>query len=329
MNRLAAMLAAVLAFPASAFSIATAFSSPCHEPLTAAAFSRSRAAFPADQIPPPPTALEQKLSEDFAKNYGPADTPPEYLFAQMSLIMGVRAPDTDGHSLLDLDNTRILHTVPHDQYAHALRGAEDDGEAGNTQVAIGTRETIHQLMTQARDALGKPRDEQYETVTYDIDGYGLLDVQVWAPAYYAGRAAHALQDSFSHSLRVDDFHRVAHFFNYADAITPRYEEARDGFRHSGSMDRCGHETEPVTNAATDATAALLLAINSRSALDAMLDDWFDVAPGCTIDNAYCDSPWLELASEDVTEPYLGCSSAQGLLVAGAMLLLRRRRASKK
>lgn len=320
-----AWLTSLVALPAFAFSIATAFSSPCHEPLTAAAFSRARASFPAEQLPRVPSELEQKVSEDFAKNFGPADVPPEYLYTQMSLIMGVRAPDTGGHSLLDLDNTRLLHTVPSDQYSHALRGGADDGPEGDEVVAAGVRATVNALMSQARDALGKPRDEQHIPVTYDIDGYGLVKLQVWAPAYFAGRAAHALQDSFSHSLREDGFHRVVHFFNYADAITKNYDEARDGFRHSGSMDKCGHATEPITNAATDATTALLLAIDSQARLDVVLNDWVTTRPGCTIENAYCDSPWLALAAEDVSEPYLGCSSAQGLLVAGVMLLLLRRR----
>lgn len=324
-----ATLVLLAALPSHAFSIATAFSSPCHEPLTAAAFARARPTFPLDMIPPAPSELERRVSADFAKNFGAADVPEEYRYAQMSLIMGVRAPDTGGHSLLDLDNTRILHTVPTDQYSHALRGGDDDGEAGNEIVADGVRVTINALMAQARDELAKPVDQQYIGVTYDLDGYGLVELQVWAPAYFAGRAAHALQDSFSHSLRTDGFHRVTHFFNYADAITPRYDETRDGFRHSGSMDKCGHETEPVTNAATDATASLLNAINSQAALDTVLADWVVIQPGCNVENSYCDSPWLELAGEDVTEPYLGCSSAQGLLFAGVLVSLLRRRVSKK
>ncbi len=322
-------IALLAALPAQAFSIATAFSSPCHEPLTAAAFARARATFPAETIPPAPTELERRVSEDFAKNFGAADVPVEYRYAQMSLIMGVRAPDTGGHSLLDLDNTRILHTVPHDQYAHALRGGDDDGEQGNEVVAEGVRVTVNALMAQAREALSKPRDAQYIGVTYDIDGYGLVELRVWAPAYFAGRAAHAVQDSFSHSFRTDGFHRVTHFFNYADAISPRYDEARDGFRHSGSMDKCGHATETITNAATEATVALLNAVNSQPALDAMLAQWVTIQPGCNRENAYCDSPWLALAAQDVTEPYLGCSSAQGLLFAGALVSLLRRRVSKK
>lgn len=329
MNARVAWLTTFIALPAFAYSIATAFSSPCHEPLTAEAFQRARAAFPLERIPLPPTELERKVAEDFAKNFGPADVPKEYWYAQMSLIIGVRAPDTGGHSLLDLDNTRILHTVPTDQYTHALRAGEDDGAEGNETVAAGVRDTIRALMAQAREALSKPLDQQYLTVNYDIDGYGLVELRVWAPAYFAGRSSHAVQDSFSHSFREDGFHRVVHFFNYADAITPSFNESRDGFRHSGSMDKCGHETAPLTTAATEATTALLLAIDSASALEVMLNDWETVSTGCSLENAYCDSAWRALAAEDVTEPYLGCTSAEGLLVGGVLLLLRRRFRSKK
>lgn len=327
--RALALSLAVLAAPAWAFTIGTLFSNPCHERITTDAFSQSMASWPADQIPGPPRDIERKLAARFVKDFDPeGKIAAEYHYAYMSLIIGVRAPDTEGHSLLDIDNTRLIHAPPLDQYGHALRSAVDDGVEGDAVVATEVRKVIAGFADEARAALAKPRDEQFIDVKFDVEGYGLVTLQLWAPAYLAGRGAHAMQDSFSHSLRNDDFHQVLTFFNYADAIRKTFDETRDGLPHSGTMDSCVERTAPVTTAAASATASYLNGLRDSTAVTQTLDTWLTVKSGCTRENDFCASPWLDFALSDVSEPYLGCSispleSAAWLLPA--WLLFRRRR----
>lgn len=315
----AALLLAALATPAWAFQIGTAFTTPCHERLTARAFKQTLASWPADSIPSAPSDVEARLAADLASKLAP-DLDERYRYAFFSLILGVRAPDCEGHSLFELENTRLIHVPANDQYAHALRNATDDGEAGNQAALDGARAVISSMTARARA-------EEFVTVEDYVDHYGLVSVKVWAPAYFVGRAAHATQDSFSHTLRDNDFHTVRHVMNYADALIRDYDEARDGLRHSGSMDECEAEegNAAITGAAVQATAELMLARGSEAQLTAMMDSWLVTLPGCVMSNDYCHSPWLTFAREDQTHSYLGCSSGSGLLMLGALALLRRRR----
>lgn len=312
-----ALILTVLSAPAWAFQIGTAFTTPCHERLTARAFKQTLASWPVDSLPAAPSELEAGFAAELAKKLAP-ELDEKYRYAFFSLVIGVRAPDCEGHSLFEFENTRLIHVPANDQYAHALRNAVDDGEAGNQAALTGARAIII-------DMTNRGRAEDFVTVNHYVDDYGLLEVKVWAPAYFLGRAAHATQDSFSHALRDDGFHTVRHVMNYADALTKDYDEARDGLRHSGTMDECEAENAPVTGAAVQATAELMLARGSEAEVTAMMDSWLVTLPGCVMSNDYCASPWLAFAREDQTHSYLGCSSGSGVLMLGALALLRRRR----
>lgn len=314
----AALLLTALAWPAYAFQVGTAFTEPCHERLIARAFEQTLDTWPADALPQAPGRPELGLADEVTRQLSPG-LDPRYRYTLFSLYIGVRAPDCEGHSLFELENTRLIHVPENDQYAHALRNAVDDGPAGDQAAMAGARAVIVDMTARARAS-------DFITVKHYLDGYGLIDVKVWGPAYFVGRAAHATQDSFSHTLRDDDFHTVRHVMNYADALTRKYDEGRDGLRHSGEMDECeDDENLPVRTAALLATAELLRARGSDAQVNAVLDTWLGTAPGCTVDNAYCDSPWLELAREDEAHSYLGCSASTGVLLLGALTLLMRRR----
>ncbi len=314
-----ALVLTVVAAHAQAFSIGTLISEPCHERLTARAFLDSGPLWPVESMPAAPDHLTQELSAQFAQTFAPELDAREH-YALLSLLVGVRAPDCSGHTLTDLNNTRVLHSAPEDQYAHATRAASDDGADGDARVMAAVHGTIRSLLLQARTS------REFITVNYEMDGYGVTKLTLWAPAYFLGRATHAVQDSFSHTLRDNGFRRVRHVMNYTDALRSTYDEARDGLRHSGSMDTCDTDTNTaVTDAAVEASRALFAARNDDIALELFAAEWLTAEPGCELSNNYCDSPWVEFAREDQTFPYLGCSSTGGLWLWGLTLLLCRRR----
>jgi hypothetical protein len=313
-----ALLIVALSLPAHAFQIGTAFTTPCHERLTVSAFKQTLSTWPVEDMPQAAGRAEVGFSADFGKKFAP-DLDPRYHYALFSLIVGVRSPDCEGHSLFELEHTRLIHVPADDQYGHALRNSTDDGEAGNQAAMNGTRAVI-------LDLTAKGRTTDFITVKHFADNYGLLDVKVWAPAYFLGRAAHATQDAFSHTLRDNDFHTVRHVMNYADALIKEYEEDRDGLRHSGSMDQCDDAINaPIRAAAAQATAELMLARGSEAEVTAMMDSWLGINTGCDMANKYCDNPWLTFAASDQTHSYLGCSSGSGVLMLATLALFRRKK----
>ncbi len=191
------------------------------------------------------------------------------------------------------------------------------------------------------------RDEQIITVQVSLDFHGRIDLQVYAPMFYVGQAAHAIQDTFSHTLRdgADDYRSIVHVLNYIDAIGTDMTETRGGLAHSNTMDDCNREDMAVlADHAVLATTELFVAVREQysgrdpDAVLAVLDTWVTLKPGCTLENDFCDnSERLAVARIDQTEPYLkavfSCSAAGanshrgvgmtvvGMTVVGLLLLL--------
>lgn len=308
-----ALLASLLvAGPAAAYTVATGFSDACHEHITLTAWSRVLAERPSSFIPRPRGKAAELLSAYFLREHAVSAYDERQRNLVMNLVLGVQAPDTRGHSMLELENTRDIHADPGDQYAHALRAPGDDGPEGDRTAIAGTRAHIQGLLEQFRAELEKPQEQQFVSTRYYLDYYGLIELEAWSPAFYLGGALHALQDSFSHAIRSDDFRRIRHVLNYGDAISSQFDEPRDGLRHSSSLDTCTTDTTPVVDAATQASAELLLAaLAGPGEVDAMLDRWVAHEEGCTLENAYCQSAWVTLARKEPTKPYLGCGAAPG------------------
>ena len=237
-------------------------------------------------------------------------------------MIGVRSPDTDGHSVFDLNSLRELHSDPSDegQYAHALRGLGDDGWEGNQAVVDGTRQIIIDRMEEANTTIRQAPGKQLTTGTIYLDFYGRVSVPVYAPIFLVGQAAHALQDSFAHTLRTEDYRQILHAMNYVDAIGGSHDEDRDGMAHSDSMDDCTTGGRERVEAAIEATVDLLIAARERfsdkdpNAVVHVLDKWLTLQPAeeCTLANAYCNANMLAHARVKQTAPYLegifGCES---------------------
>jgi hypothetical protein len=336
---MASLLACAVALVASdtrAFSIQTGFSDGCHERFATEAFLRSLPQLPVF----PDDATPDDDWEGVAAAYLDVDEDLDRgtRFFLYSLVLGARAPDTEGHSISNAQALRSAQADPEGQYLHCIRAAGDDYEAGNASALEGCREEIHASLSRAlaavMDADGERRHE-VEEVHVTLDLYGAFETKVWAPAYHLGRALHTFQDSFSHSLRSPSMRSVVHVMNYEAALAGRLDEERDGLAHSMTMDRCSLPSDAAERAlqvtrlaaVVDASAQLLTltttltranvegAAPTQLLADDVLDAWLSLAnpadlgdfTSCTTDNDYCASAWLPMARRRPTTPALACA----------------------
>ncbi|MEM9864547.1 MAG: hypothetical protein AAF938_23305 [Myxococcota bacterium] len=326
----ALLLALFLPRDVHAYTIATGFTPGCHERITERAYDDFLLGLGGEGVTVPAGGGEEENDDDATwrragaflvdqVGIDPADLSEEQFFILTSLLVGVRSPDTEGHAVLNLETSRDLHTdpTPEGQYAHALRAISDDGEGADLSAVSGTRARIISEMAEAVRRV--EQDEQNVTAALYFDFYGVVDVEVWGPAFHIGRAAHALQDSFSHTIRdeADEFRTILTVTNFAEAVTGTLVEERDGLPHSVSMDECGEATEPVVEAATQATRALFVAARDQlrgrnpAATDDLVDGWVRFRPGCNVANGFCGNErWLEVLRREPTTPFL-CSASWG------------------
>lgn len=310
---------------------------PCHERITRDAFFADGLllAAPGGPFEPPLDGVSWRdISDELIDRealFG--DVPADYaaygkeeavtLFFT-SLLVGVRGPDTEGHSITNVNSLRRIHADrdPEGQYAHALRAPDDDEAAGDEAAIAGTRAEITRLVQLAID----PDNQKIVTKRYYLDFYGLVDLEVWAPAYYLGRAAHAVEDSFAHTIRTSDLRKIRHVLNFVDAITGTLDVHRDGLAHSGEMDHCDAETQAIVAGAIAATSELFLAAamepETPGALEAFLDAWITYEPGLDPDT-YCASKAdpEPTACKSPTTPILSCATTGDSPGAAWWLLL--------
>ena len=349
----------LVAGPAGGYSIRSGLTEGCHEKITRAAFLVALPTFNPDvSIRLPNSDVWRKFAEGTIRLNRLEEQFPQlendsFKLMLISIIVGVRSPDTEGHATSNLARLRQIHADPDPagQYAHALRGAEDDGPMGDAVAVEGIRQAIIGLVLQAAESFRRPTNRQIITVPLYFDFYGLVDIEVWEPAYRVGRALHAMQDSFAHTIRSDDLTRIRHVLNYVDAIEGHLDEQRDGLPHSVFMDTCDGETLPIAMSAGIASGELVGAINlavqtgDPEPIRKVLNSWVTHEPGCTFENDYCDSGWVGLARREQTGPYLeelvGCvtTNAQSqspalpitlvALLGWALLIRRRRRQAER
>jgi uncharacterized protein (TIGR03382 family) len=256
------LLSLLLATPAPAYNLNTIASDSCHEKLTLEALGAVLQAFSARMIPVPDNDVLSRLLGSVSLLDG-LDLNEGEKFIVLSVVIGVRSPDTDGHSTLDLAALRRLHADPEavGQYAHALRGPNDDYIAGDIAAVDGTLEVIrHEL--DGFFAISDPADPAaLGERAFFIEHYGRVDVPVFLPAYHLGRAIHALQGAHAHMVWNDDITHVVHVLNYVDAVNSVRTTERDGLAHSGALDDCNrNDTQPMVDRAKRRSAALTAAL---------------------------------------------------------------------
>jgi hypothetical protein len=332
--------------PAQAFTVKSGFTEGCHEHVTLVGYLQARTQMPPELALYVPDGPWEEVADYLLRdaNFLPASRAEKFFL--FSLLTGVRAPDNEGFSLSNISTLRAIHANPNDQYGHCLRAVDDDGLAGDEIAVQGCRDELVERLGKAADALQKSEQNQIDQVQFTLDQYGTFDVDVWVVAYHVGRALHAIEDSFTHTLRTPDMHGIIHVMNYAEAVGGTLEEERDGLAHSSATDACHLITtdpeEPANSdrvfAAEAAAADLLRAAAPTLAgermtsmeLGVVLDRWLSYVPGeqlgydegCIASNHYCNSQWLELARFEPTGPILSCAlAAEARHGAGALPLL--------
>jgi len=315
-----ATLASMQAVPASAYTIQSGLTEGCHEKITAEAFVVFLDEPAWSEVVVPEGSTWRSLAAPLNRwlldeGLIQEDLSEPQLFVLFSLVVGVRDPDTRGRSSSDLAMQRSIHANPRPeaQYVHALRAPGDDEPDGSQAALTGTRALIRQSFADAVASWAEPREGQISSAPITLDFYDLFGVEVWQPAFLLGKAAHALQDSFAHTIRSDasDLRTIVHVLNYVDAIYKDFDESRDGIAHSRHLDKCDAADVGVLREAADASMEDLLAVFLQSragdstALDALLEDWLTLEEGCTLENDFCDNASaVATARQDPTDPIL-------------------------
>jgi hypothetical protein len=329
-------LFAWLALPAAgrAFTVKSGLTEGCHERVTIVGYLQTQIQEPSDLELYVPDGPWEEVADYLLRdaNYQPRSRSEKFFL--FSLLTGVRAPDNEGFSLSNISTLRAIHANPHDQYHHCLRAVDDDYVEGDEVAAQGCHDTVIAQLRDAADVLMKESAKQIGKVPFTLDQYGTFDVDVWLVAYHVGRAAHALEDSFTHTLRTQNLRGIIHVMNYAEAIGGTLHEERDGLPHSSATDGCElittEHAHPANRdrvfAAEEAVADLLRAAapilsgkDTEAEVSGVLDKWASYVPGtalgypegCIKGNDYCNSLWLELARLHPSGPILGCGLTTG------------------
>jgi hypothetical protein len=346
----AAALTVLSSSAASAWWVADPIHKNCHERISAAALAQ------VDYVQPPPplSAADASLRDGLQFDASPY---PADIYA-LSFIIGTRWPDSQGEPDFDFYKLSIVHNAAGDQASHCLREESDVGaDAGDTHALEACRAKITAVYWQALatldDATGAVDPDDRTLQPEYLPYLGKTQIPVSGFYFYAGRAVHAVQDSFTHTYRrLDDAgagagHAITSVFNWISQVRGDLDEAENGHGHETVLDNC--ESDDPYNAqrlawATGASAELLAALTTPGSalerqmrLDAFFADWMTYESGCSIANEYCDNPeqaWLRASGESMN--YGGGCALGGpaggragvVLGAGAVLaalVVRRRR----
>lgn len=344
----AALLVSITSRPASAFPIESGATEACHEKITMAAWRQVQATFPEQTAVLPPRGDDEALIKDVPF------TVPKSLqsIGPVTLLLGVRDNDLKEHGPMDLKSLTPQASDPDVQMEHCLRGPEHD-EPGGTEPAVeACRAFIRGKLLAALDGLdenGRPDTRKREELEVSLAIRDQIDVEV--PSFFlnAGRALHALQDSFTHTFRrPDEPGKITVMLNFVDYTNGTLVEAVDGPPHASELDVCDNPDEIRTERralATEASAVALLALldpelnraGKEQAVDAMLDSYvsFHKTSNCTIENNWCEAPEREYGSPTLRCSFSGAAPRSSLLMAlpfvslALLLRLRRRSGSAK
>jgi len=336
---------------ASAWWVADPIHKNCHERISAAALAEVGYVQP----PPPLSGADADLRDGLQFDARGYDA---NIYA-LSFIIGTRWPDSQGEPDFDFYKLSNVHNAAGDQGSHCLREESDVGaDPGDTHALAACRSKITAVFWQALATLDDTTgavDPDDRTLQPEYLPYlGKTQIPVSGFYFFAGRAVHAIQDSFTHTYRrmggADAGHAITSVFNWISQVRGDLDEARNGHGHETVFDDCESD-DPYKDQrmawATAASAELLSALTlpggaaeRQMRLDGFFADWMTYEAGCSIANEYCDNPeqrWLRTSGESMNYDSGGCALGgpvgvgAGVLVAVAVALaglalgVRRRR----
>jgi opacity protein-like surface antigen len=285
-----------------AYTIETVVTRGCHEEITADVLRATQLAFPSQIVPLPSIGDDRALIDDVAFT-----VPPDLNeIGAVTLLLGVRDNDVKSFAAVAVDQLAALNSDPASQKLHCLRTGAEDEPSGSSAAVDDCRAYIRETLLSALDGLdaqGRPDGTKRDQLEVTLAIRGQIGVEV--PTFYlrAGRALHAIEDSFTHTFRaVSDRHKVTVVLNWIDYADNNLVESRDGPAHVSELDRCDDpdalRKERRLLAIEAGTAALtaLLAPGApeakAQAVDAVLDKYisFDTTSQCSAANHWCDAP---------------------------------------
>ncbi len=334
--RTAILWIALLTGSANAFTVSSAITTACHEPITMAALRTARAGTSGAEPLVSMGRNDKAIVDDVAFI---ADADMRDLGA-VALLLGVRDNDLKGRDPNEIDSLALIHGDPEGQREHCLRAPNQD-EPGGTQAALAEcRAFIREKFAESLDGLdgnGRPTLDIRTNLPVGLSLRG--KTQVALPLFYVrmGQALHTLQDGFSHTYRPADRRHVLVTLNYVDVVDKNYASDRDGPEHSMELDKCDG-TDPVQQrnrelATTASTEVIQAALDDNltrgqklEALDVLLDKYLGYQNGCTASNKWCDAPEAALAAK---KGALGCGATGAfpplLAICGLLVALLRKR----
>lgn len=337
-----ALAVAGVATDTKAYTIQSPLTAGCHEQITAEALRRTRTALPGVVTPLASKGEDEALMADapFDRPSGMDD------IGAVSLLFGVRDNDMKDLAITDFDRLAVVTADPAGQREHCLRSPQHDDPGGSRAALEACRAFIRETLLSALhgvDERGRPDGNRRERLEVTLDIRGKMKVDV--PIFYlrAGRALHALEDSFTHTFRrKDDPTKVTVVLNWIEYAEGAIEEASDGPPHSKELDRCDDPDELRRRrralAVESATAALQALLDPQtdtagkaSAVDAVLDRYLSFAgDDCTRDNHWCNAPELAYADSGCGCRIGAAPAAERAWLSGFLMLslfahVRRRR----
>jgi hypothetical protein len=326
---------------AAAFQTESAATDGCHEKLTTRAWNSVREELPETTAPLASRGDDAALIADV-----PFSVPSSMdHIGGVTLLLGVRDNDLKEHGPTDLKNLAPEASDPKTQHEHCLRAPGQDEPGGSAEAVESCRNYIRDMLLSSLDGLdeqGMPDTRKRETLKVSLAIRDEIDVEV--PKFFvrAGRALHAIQDSFTHTFRRENSGKITVVLNWVDYTNNTLDEAVDGPPHASELDVCDAADEIRTERrqfAQDASSEALMAVlepattsAKEAAIDSMLDRYvaYDETADCSLENNWCDAPERQYGSPTLGCAYGGVMPRGGLLalaplVGLALLRLRRRR----
>jgi MYXO-CTERM domain-containing protein len=341
----AILLAPSVSTRAFAYTIQSQLTDECHETITADALREVRSMYGLGAPLPYSDPNDGPLVDDLP--FSPPDDLKD--IGGATLLLGVRDNDVKSLAPTALDDLAQVTADPATQREHCLRTDAEKEPTGSALAVADCRAFIKQTLMSALDGLGAdgtPDGSVRDSLTVSLALSGTRTVNV--PTFYlrAGRAVHAIEDSFSHSFRTPDQSQITVVLNWVDYANNSLDEATDGPPHMKELDRCDDPDALRTLKHQQAVEASVVALHTvldptltpdekSTAIDALLDTYvsYDTTAGCTSANDWCNAAENAYRSSACACSLAGASrrGAGGALAFAALvgLALHRRRSRRR